>query len=362
MFIFMLLIAVALPVVKGLISDQKTSRTAQSLEAFVNAARSRAIGEGRTVGVRFERFGTSNYKRSTCVRVRQLVGVPAYSGDAVDASAELMGSPIINSAVFDTADSPLLYLSSNILNTAPVTDDYLSPIKVGDLLELPGGRSVAIGGIGAVTGSLVPVTFDLSERVNVAGSIFVNRFPDAATSSATGGAVKYRIHRSPVPSTSKTLSLPGGMAVDLNYSGIGVAGSQFAPATDASVIPRSIDLLFSPDGTVSQVIFNAANDRIYPMGLIFFCIGEIDGVASVEGATAPDRENLFSADRTLTANVTKSDALWLVVNPASGQVSTVSNASIGTIPADPTDPTTAAFGAAMQDARIFATFSDSVSQ
>ncbi len=363
LFIFMILIAVSLPIVKGLVSDQKTSRTAQSLEAFINAARSRAIGEGRTVGVRFERLGTANFQRSTCLRVRQLVGVPAYSGDAVDATAILSGSPI-NTAVFDTADSPLLYLSASILNTAPTTDDYLSPIKPGDLLELPGGRTVPIGSIGAVVGSSVTVTFNLSEVVNLYGSVNVNRFPLAGVLPSAGGAVKYQIHRRPTPSSSKTLSMPRGMAIDLNYSGFGVTGNQFAPPTDATVIPHSVDLLFDANGAVSQVIVNTStsNARTYPTGLIFFCIGEIDGIASVEGATSADRENLFSADRTLTTNVMKSDSLWLVVNPISGQTSTVGNASIVTIPTDPNDPTTIAFGVAMQEARILATYSDSITE
>ncbi|MCM2371755.1 hypothetical protein [Aporhodopirellula aestuarii] len=256
----------------------------------------------------------------------------------------------------------MLYLSSKILNTAPTSDDYLSPIQKGDLLELPGGRSVAISGIGAVSGASVSVSFDLFENFNVASGVNVNRFPAAGVSPSAGSEVKYSIKRSPVPSTSKILTLPRGMAIDFNYSGIGLGGSQFAPSTNSAITPRSVDLMFNSDGAVTQVIYNTANDRLYPTGMIFFCIGEIDSIASVEGATAADRENLFSADSKLTTNVMSSDSLWLVVNPGSGQVTTVANASVGTIPSDPTDPTATGFGAAMQDARLFTTYSDTVSQ
>ncbi|WP_186774752.1 prepilin-type N-terminal cleavage/methylation domain-containing protein [Allorhodopirellula solitaria] len=366
MVIFLMLVAVALPVVKGLISDQKATRTAQNIEAFMDAARSRAIAEGRTVGVRFERLSSvanGNYARSTSLRLRQLVGVPAYTGDAANAVATLSGSPA-NTANFDTADSPLIYLSSQILNdTVTPSNDYLAPIQVGDMLELPGGRSVPITGIGAVAGSTVPVTFDLAENtaVGATGST-VNRFPQAGGTSATGGNVKYRIQRSPAASTSRVMSLPRGMAIDFNYSGIGVGGSQFAPSMDPATLPRAVDILFNASGAVSQVIYNSVNTRVFPTGLIYFCVGEIDGVASVEGAAAADRDNLFSQDSTLTTNIMDPDSLWVVVNPASGRVTTVSMATPGTIPADPTDPTTLAYGEALKPARVFATFSDTVAE
>ncbi|EMI55526.1 pilus assembly FimT family protein [Rhodopirellula sallentina] len=360
LLIFMILVSVSLPIVKGLISDQKVSRTAQSIEAFVNAARSRAIGEGRTVGVRFERLGDVNFRRSTSVRLRQLLGVPAYSGDSADATATLTGSPI-SSASFDTADSPLVYLSSELLNDTPTDNDHLAPIQVGDMLELAGGRTVAIGAIGAVSGMSVPITFDLSENFNPTGSVYVDRFPLAGASSSSGGRVKYRIHRSPVPSSSNVLSLPKGMAIDLNYSGIGLGGSEFAPDTSSAVTPRSVDILFNSEGAVTQVIYDTANTRFYPTGLIFFCLGEVDGVASIEGA-ASDRDSLFAAGRTLTTNIRKPDSLWLVINPASGVVSTVAMASVNTIPTDPTDPNDGDYGTALQEARLFATYSDTIAE
>ncbi len=365
--IFMILVAIALPIVKGLISDQKGIRTAQNVEAFLSAARSRAVAEGRTVGVRFERLGANDYARSTSLRLRQLVGVPAYTGDASDAVAMLSGSPV-NTAEFDTADSPLLYLSSQILNDSAgsggandLTDDYLAPIQVGDLLELPGGRSVPITGVGAVVGTTVPISFNLAEVINVGtDGLTVNKFPLSAKSSAPGGNVKYRIHRSPTSSTSNVMSLPQGMAIDLNYSGIGITGSDFAPDIDALVTPRSVDILFNASGAVSQVIYAPDNQRVYPTGLIYFCIGEIDGVASLAGATP---ENPFSQDKALTTNIMSPESLWVVINPASGRVTTVPMATMNTIPPPGTiSPTNAAYQTAVAESRIFATYSDTVAE
>ncbi len=363
--IFLILVAIALPIVKGLISDQKATRTAQNIEAFINAARSRAVAEGRTVGVRFERLASTNYARSTCLRLRQLVGVPPYTGDAADAYATLSGSPV-STATFDTADNPLIYLSSQILNDTSgaggandTKDDHLAPIQVGDLLELPGGRSVPIAGVGPVVGATVPLTFSLAESFSVVGST-VNKFPLNASSSAPGGNVKFRIHRSPMSSTSNVMSLPQGMAIDLNYSGVGITGSDFAPPTNAAVIPRAVDILFNASGAISQVIYSPTNLREYPTGLIYFCVGEIDGVASLE---APSPDNPFSQTKALTTNIMNPESLWVVLNPASGRVTTVPMGTVRTIPpVGTTDPSNAAYQTAVEEARYFATFSDTVAE
>lgn len=355
--IFLILVAIALPIVKGLISDQKATRTAQNIEAFLNAARSRAIAEGRTVGVRFERLGSldgDDYARSACLRLRQLVGVPAYSGDAADAVADLSGSPV-NTANFSTSDSPLLYLSSEIWNDGNDNNNYLAPIQLGDMLELPGGRSVPITTIGVVSGSTVPVTFNLAENTAI-DAYFVNKFPTA--SSAVGGKVKYRIHRSPMPSSSTVMSLPQGMAIDLNYSGVGISSSEFAPAASGTV--RAVDVLFNANGTVTQVIHDDVHGREFPNGLIYFCVGEIDAVASLASGTVDDP---FSQDTTLTTNIMNTESLWVVINPASGRVTTVPMASVRTIPpAGTIDITAAEYQAAVKEARYFATLSDTVAE
>lgn len=395
--IFLILVAIALPIAKGLISDQKGTRTAQNVEAFLSSARSRAIAEGRIVGVRFERLATTNYARSTCLRLRQLVGVPAYSGDAADAVATLMYIPpsplpapllpaspnrqVINTATFSSADCPLLYLSSQILNDKispteyDASNDHLAPIQEGDLLELPGGRSFTIRsikldlafpgdptrserGIRELVGNEVPVTFDPFEFQTVGGANSVSRFPVTLVGPVSPRPVKFRIHRSPVLSTNNVLSLPQGMAIDLNYSGIGVVGSDFAPPLAGSV--RAVDILFNANGSVTQVIYDSSNNRIYPTGLIYFCVGEIDGVASLATGAL---DNPFSQDKLLTTNIMNTDSLWVVINPASGRVTTVPMGTVTPLSGTPpTDPADIAYKTAVEQARFFATLSDTVTE
>ncbi|TWU45525.1 hypothetical protein Q31b_06990 [Novipirellula aureliae] len=322
LFIMSVLAAIALPTAKGLIEDQKGSRAARSIIAFFDVARSRAIAEGRYVGVRIERLDTATaFGQAASVQLRQLTGVPPYSGDASNAYATLKGSPI-NQAEFIAADCPLLLLSSQIING--VGPAVAPPIQIGDLLELPGGRMVPISGMAGVSPT-ASVVLTLQMKQSVLGG--ANTFPTATRGAlnSAGDRVKFRIHRSPVPSSSNTLALPRGTAIDLNYSGVGITGNQFNPVSTTS----DIDIIFGPSGSV----FAAGGST--PLSMIYLCLGESDGVI-------PAGEDLYQQDRQGTANLMNLDSVWLMINPNSGKITaspiaSVRSASIPTDVADRTD-------------------------
>lgn len=354
LFLVLLLAAIGLPTVKSLLSDQKASKSARNIAAFFDAARSRAIAEDRYVGIRLERRGTDLFGLTVCDTLRELTGVPAYSGDTSDAVATLQTTgTLVNSAEFSTNDSPQLWLSAQLLNNtdsggAPNTaDDYQAPIQVGDLLELPGGRTVPILTIPPPTGATtVTVTFDLTEG---------GRFPSAgrALVNAAGDQVKFKIHRRPVPSTTKLLTLPRGMAIDLVYSGIGVSGTDFGPLTTGGS-SSAVDIIFGPDGSVSWAAYNGLGGP--PVGQVFLCLGRTDGLAEFNGTTVPYYTDLFQDDSRITTNIRDLSSLWLVINPATGRVTTSPFASLpGTLlPIDRTDPAAAGFSAAISQTRSLA--------
>ncbi len=372
LFIFLLLASVALPITKKLISDEKTTRAAQSIESFISTARNRAIAEGRTHGVRLERLGDLDSLRSTSIQMRYLKGAPDYTGDAADATAIVSASTStsgIDTLAFTVADSPLLYLSLKMLQSADPREKARSPIQYGDLIELPGGFLAPIEQ-GQITGDATTVFVKILPRNNVldasGAATSLGRFPDTLRDPVTGSSnqVKYRIHRRPTPTTSGIISLPRGLAIDLNYSGIGLGGNEFAPTTLAADIPQSVDILFNGNGAVSEVILG--NTRFQPQGRLFFLVGRIDGIADVEGAMTSDREDLFSNVKPLIANIMDRQSIWLVVNAASGQVDAVANQPVTTIPTERTDarpsmaPAPAELSTALKESRVFATFSDSV--
>ena len=341
LFILMLLAAVALPNIRRVLLDQKTSRASRSLVSFIDVARSRAIAEGREIGVRFERLagGDANddLGLAASIRVRQLNGVPPYSGESSDAvmvlTDELVPFPGVDTATFQGDSHQLLVVSAQMVqNGTPA----LAPIQANrDRIELPGGKVVRISTLEFFGGN-VRIRFDLRDAVD---STLV--YPSGAALLSDGQHVKYRIHRAPNPSSSITLSLPRGVVVDLNYSGIGPRGNQFIP-TAGNISP--VDIVFGPDGRITNVRL-PSGIASEPSGQVFICVGDFDGVrpGSLLANTGRDRSNLF-----------REKTVWLVMNQYTGRVFSS--------PIAPITPAVLAGGlqGSLQQARTFATLADTV--
>lgn len=333
LFILVMLATIALPTVRSVLLDQKYARAARSIASYLDVARNRAIAEQREVGVLFERLSTvpmdtdgaiDRLGRATSIRLRQLTGVPPYSGESGDARAMLQRQtstirdfdwstvPGINEAAFDAADNQLLAISAQLIEQAIAAGDPSisehAPIRERvDRLELPGGKVVPILQI-SITGDIVFVRFDLRHVSDQAGTFI---YPSGARRQLTPSQrVKYRIHRSPALSSSGALTLPRGAVVDLNYSGVGLAGNQFAPPNDEA-IANPIAVIFGPDGRVSR-ISNALGNLLMPASQLYFCLGDFGGVRPDAPLAATGRDR---------ANIARPKSSWIVVNNQTGRVS-----------------------------------------
>ena len=373
-FIFLILTAVALPNVRNLISDQKNSRGARGLVAYIDVARSRAIAERRQVGIRIERVGTDAFGSSASVRIRQLTGVPPYRGDAANAFATLdaSGGTFIDGANFANQDNQLMALTAQMIlrdttipnpltirNVSNASVPASLPIRPGDLIELPGQRAVPITlleTIGALPNPELRVGFDLREQTIESGSTTNQtfRFPSGLRAFGNGQAVRYQIHRRPVVSSSASFDLPRGLAIDMNFSGYGNEGNQFASIAPLASGP--IDIVFGSDGKVAYVV-NPSGIYEQPTGQIFLCLGSTDGVR-------PD--SLLAQDKGGVSNLLNLDSSWIVINQSTGRA-TVSPFSTTSVPpptsppATPvTDPTDSSVTAAIAEARFLATLSDTL--
>ena len=415
--IFSVLAAISLPLVRKMVSDQKAANTSRSIAAFIDATRRRAVSEGRPMGILMERLDTSagpfSPGRSSSIRIRQTIGVPAYAGESSNAFAELRADlswwsapppPIpagvtlpttdpnpseIDAALFIANDNQLLLLSAQMIRRGEPN----APIQIGDMLELPGGLTVPILSIREVTTGpamnqvqKVKVNFELSNHVawKATTQMATNSFPaadytvpsDSAASppfpremgtheddlstfvfSTFSQNAKYKIHRSPTPSTTAPYDMPRGMVVDFNYSGIGAFGNQFAPFSGSP--NEDISLLFGEDGRVTHVT-TASGATGAPAGLIFFCLGSTDGIRD---------DALLSTEDRATANLRSLKSIWIVVNPSTGRVVSSPFASVNSVAGIPTPLTnphaTNASGinhlaVPINQARTFAFLSDTV--
>ena len=370
LFVLMLLAAIALPTVKDLLSNQKTSRAARNLTAFIDKVRSRAIAEQRPFGILIERGVGSNdpYGLSQSIRVRQIAGVPPYSGDASNAFATLFphpSNPALAIAEFTVKDNQLLELSRRIYSEG--SDVYQVPIRNGDYIELPGGRMVPV--------TIYPeppqpyLTPPAEPMVRVAFSL-TNLYPDGARDLTSNPRVKYRIHRHPVVSASTPFSMPRGGVIDMKFSGVGVAGNQFSSLVSDVNPSGGSEIIFGPDGSVQRVTKAASWEtgslewipaQEAALGSIFLCVGDSDGLWSEE-------DGLFSQDKKSLSNLLNLESIWVTVNPYTGRCNASEMAPVDPIPAvpvmdpnpDPTSSNSVVLRNALSQARLFATLSDSV--
>lgn len=330
-FVLTLLAGIALPVTRNAIRDQRNNRATQLVTSFLESTRNQAIAGNHEMGVVFERLSTTDFGRSACIQLRQLRGVPPYTGDSAKADAVLfrdnayanLFTPVlgneINAARFDPIDSPLLALSARLLGGTAI-QQASSPIKLGDLLELPGGRLVAIQAI-YLESNIIPdlrsivVNFQLRDPANASSPLSALGYPNRRWRETNPPQrVSYKIHRSPVISNSRSFTLPRGTAIDLNYSGFGRSGIDFSPDLSDSTVPAGdIIVLFDSRGQVSRVRLSGGLNGL-PTAQLFFCVGDIDGVQG-------DELNVFNEERRSRANILRNNAGWIVINPASGRVS-----------------------------------------
>lgn len=384
--IMVLLAAVALPTVKDLLANQQVAKTARNISAFIDKARSRAIAEGKFVGIRLERLNTLDpVGRAQSIRIRELTSVPPYTGDASNAFATLTTNTgytnsnlsYLTIAEFNPFDNALLALSASMVDpnatmqinnpTQPgyvltpksePSDDPSAPIRSGDYIELPGGRLVPFKiqyrALNSGAGVPVRLFFDLSE-MKTAGT---KSFPAGNPIFPSGGRrIKYKIHRRPVVSTAAPYSLPRGVVIDLNYSGTGMKGNEFAPSPltteiQTGVNAKPIDIVFGPDGGVASLTTAFSDVPSFPQGQIFICLGDSDGIR-------PD--NLFTPDKKAPANLVNLESKWVVINPGTGRVVSAPFSSVATIPAAAViDPYDASLDPAITEARLLANFADTV--
>lgn len=350
MSLILILAGIALPTTKELLSDQKASRTAQSIAAFIDRARSDAVAKGVHVGVRIERFdGTADvtYGSAAAVRIFRITGVPDYSGEAADAKVEMtVNANGLAELRFKKSDNLLLSLY----------DKPEAPVSDGDLIELPGGRQFPLDFIGRDLGPpvFIKALIDINSPVDTtvsATNTSTETFP-AAHLGATSGDYQYRIHRKPVVSPTSPLALSRGIAIDLNYSGIGLTGNQFAPLPET--LPNApIDILFGPDGRVAFMSIDNQGNIGPAVGMIYLCLGTTDGIVE-----PPDRRmsattvQLFENQDRFRPNITIPDSIWIVINPSTGRVVAAPFAAVTDMPAS--------IGEGLADARALVTLGDTL--
>lgn len=381
-----LLAAIILPSVKTLLTDRKGSQAAILVKNFIESARTRAIGKGRTVAVVLERLSS---------RAADLNGDGVITSADIDTNAarfmsgtslEFPGSPTsippnTNFLPYNTciklslAEEPLPITEAVIASPVMISQvlmgnvqDFSVVSSTGNIFEMLGeylvaGNEISFGDSPdrfTITypanskvhydyynqdPSLRQLLFSIGNSASVAGlgERALQPFVDVNGKTWT----KFRVYQKPKPIYSQSLQLPKGMCVDLSLSGfsgdragltdyrVRFASDWVRSGTDGVPRPnelRPIYLVFGPDGSFSHVYANermsTAAVRIDAVDDVFLHIGKIDQVIMPVDTTVLGRNRLaFEQANTLGIKQNLADAGNYVVrlSAKSGAVTAAPN-------------------------------------
>lgn len=302
--ILLVLMGVALPLMRPALEENRIREASRQVNALVQTAKMRAAENGRDFGLWIER---STVESNAAFEVYLAERPQPYAGDFMNAKARLFDN-LGGDGVADTADFLLAETAS-----------MLQLVQVGDLIQFDyKGPQYRIATNPAAVPSSSParlfVVFTLTDVADP-GPLPV------------GGAigVPFQISRSPVKLATRPLQFSGGVVLDLQHSGMGLAiTEQFAavPGTTSPVV-----IMFRPSGAISQVFIRGASHS--PNAAVHLLLGKFEGREPFEPVTgAPNPIAWSSLDSTpisYSKNVASQKSIWVAVGNRNGTVTTSPN-------------------------------------
>jgi len=292
-----------IPNVTNTAEARRGREAARMVSSFIAKAQSRAIGRREPAGFMVASTGPASFAAIDLL----LADVPLpYRGDTTDATITMMATG--SSWRSGTASTNAL---ASVATISATTSDLVRFGGRGPLYELrspPTTAGIEIRMLGANEGAnLSPDDLGYTAR----------NTPWPATEP-----LAFEIFRQPQPSGSP-LSLDGGRAIDLFWSGYGPPRVDRANNTTVTETYRRfttpgsrISVVFDGTGRLRQVVeaTSTASNRRAVTGAVFLLIGRLDRING-----DPNAGNTFnSTDDATGANWQYPDSWWVAIDPLTG--------------------------------------------
>ena len=310
--IMLMVTAAAIPIMMPAVQNRQMRESTRILSSYISSARSRAIENGRPVGVMFERFNGQPFS----MVVSSVEVPPPYGGDTTNSKVQVsnfdslgfigpidaLGTP----GTPDTQWNGLLRWGDQItLNYKSQRYFLVSQTSVQPQLDPKFGMAITaapwflVDYLGRAPGTLP--------------------LPALPASFATTGA-PFQIFRQPIRSSAPPIQLPEGVVVDLFSSGVGI-GAAFGVPGPLTYNPY---FTFTPGGAVDYV---GIPGPTRPTGPLYFLVGRRELMPDANGGGMNDL-NVYDASA-----VPKNPQLlnfWVTVDYQTGHVSVTENALTAT--------------------------------
>jgi prepilin-type N-terminal cleavage/methylation domain-containing protein len=290
-----LLAATVLPNVANTAESRRSREAARTVSSFISKSQSRAIGRREWSGCTLVPVGPSGIQGSTVLDLF-LADVPAaYRGETTNATLTLSSGTIPTQRSVVSAGMSAITRGVNQFDL--IRFNGRGPWY--DIATVTSGTSLAIRLLGG-------------DSANAEDLGYVAR---NTPWPAAGPPHTFEIMRRPVPAGSP-LSLAGGRAIDLYWSGFGPpqVGGITGTYVQFTTPGQQISILFDGSGRLRQIVGSAGgtgSPRWVPTGPVFLLVGRADRCGQAMAALSAD-------DDSLGANWQYPDSYWIGIDMLSG--------------------------------------------
>lgn len=371
--IVLLITAVAIPVIAPAVQGRRAREASRELSTFLAVTRDRAIATGRPCGIWIERVPD---QPDVAFLISQCEVPPPFSGDSSQSRVAVGFVP--REGQNGAFPRPLVCLPLEYVGNqwSPVQGAWDNLIREGDLIKFNHQghtfmlRQQTVAGMPMWTiGSWVSdannngradpweVVFHENHSANLL------MLPPRSNRSPPEHTFPFQITRQPKKSSGRALQLPGGMVLDLNYSGeiqLGTgaplpffarSGVTSGDAYQGAPLmlqnePTEIAILFAPNGSLEHVYAVGGYDLIggqylplgggtcyQPTSPLYLLVGKRANVPLYGSQVALP----LKLDEDLP-NWLDPESIWIAINPTTGLVSTSENIPLGAWIDDPKNP------------------------
>lgn len=306
--IMLMVTAAAIPIMMPAVQNRQMRESTRILSSYISSARSRAIENGRPVGVMFERFNGQPFS----MVVSSVEVPPPYSGDFANSTMSVQ---------------PTAFSTTATINPFTQGDTgWLGLVRAGDMVRLGFHGPLYVLSAGGVTVGQALPTPPWTISSTVTGTTL--NLPLVPPAGPQPIVVPFQIFRQPIRSSAPPMQLPEGVVVDLFSSGMGLSPpfGTFVPGPTPPTPPLSFNpyFTFSPGGAVDYV---GLPGPIRPTGPLYFLVGRRELMPDANGFGTNDL-NVYDP-----AAIPKNPQLqnfWVAVDYQTGHVSVTENALTNT--------------------------------
>ena len=342
--IAVVVLAAVVPQVRPALEQGRLREASRQLNAYFALAKSLAARRGRPVGVAFQRTTSGS---NAALDVFMLETPPPYTGDLIGALAVV--GPDTGRYEISFTNAATLTAASSVALVKPgesffIRFNYMGPLYGGYRDSTNGDFVIELGSGQPPPGFWSPGPD--REWGNAAtaftsadddGNSITNDLREAGwpTSDDVPIGLPFQLYMFPTRSITKPLQLTGSVSVDLQYSGFGVSGTQFAADNlipSGPVDSQPIIVMFSPSGAVATLYQGAySGGATVPLvqqagtGTVYFLVGRFDQVQPPPIFDPSANTWSQPASTATQTNLADLKSVWVAIETRNGAITTAEN-------------------------------------